>query len=105
MFSAFLSGRDFNDHVPAHHGRTVALQDAGRRAVRDLGLSDKSAKHPARELVVIYFGSIILDSMFHFGWQIAKLPAPWDGYAWVILGSFFLTSPIMALTSNFVRGK
>jgi hypothetical protein len=59
----------------------------------------------AGELVVIYFGSIILDSMFHFGWQIAKLPAPWDGYAWVILGSFFLTSPIMALTSNFVRGK
>ncbi len=56
----------------------------------------------AGEITVIYYGSIMLDSMFHFGWQIAKLPAPWDGYAWVILSSFFLSSPIMALTSKYV---
>jgi hypothetical protein len=59
----------------------------------------------AGELCVIYFGSIVLDSMLHCGWQIAKLPAPWDGYAWIILSSFCLSSPIMALTTNFVRGK
>jgi hypothetical protein len=59
----------------------------------------------AGELCVVYFGSIVLDSMFHLGWNISKLPAPWDGYAWVILSSFFLSSPIMALTSNFVRRK
>ena len=59
----------------------------------------------AGELCVIYFGSIVLDSIFHFGWQIAKLPAPWDGYSWIILSSFFLSSPIMAVTSSFVRGK
>ncbi len=59
----------------------------------------------AGELVVIYFGSIVFDSMFHFGWNIAKLPAPWDGYAWVILGSFFFTSPLMALVSKNVATR
>jgi hypothetical protein len=47
----------------------------------------------AGELSVLYYGAIILDSMFHFGWNIAKLPAPWDGYAWVILSSFIIVAP------------
>jgi hypothetical protein len=47
----------------------------------------------AGELSVIYYGSIVLDSMFHMGWDIAKLPAPWDQYAWVILSSFIVMAP------------
>lgn len=53
----------------------------------------------AGELSVLYYGSIVLDSMFHMGWQIAKLPAPWDQYAWVILSSFIVVSPVAPVLS------
>jgi hypothetical protein len=59
----------------------------------------------AGELCVVYFGSIVLDSMFHLGWRIAQLPAPWDDRAWFILSSFFFASPVMALTSKWVKAK
>jgi len=57
---------------------------------------------------VAYFGSIVLDSMFHLGWKIDKLPAPWDGYIWIILQSFVVITPAMPLisaTSAWLRGK
>lgn len=50
-------------------------------------------------LTVFYFGSIVLDSMFHFGWAIAKLPSPWDEHAWQILVSFFLVTPAAPVLS------
>ena len=53
----------------------------------------------AGELSAFYYGSIVLDSMFHFGWNIAKLPAPWDGYAWIILSSFIIVSPVAPVLS------
>jgi hypothetical protein len=49
---------------------------------------------------LIYFISIVLDSMFHFHWNIAKLPAPWDQYIWVILQSFVIITPTMPLISS-----
>jgi hypothetical protein len=33
----------------------------------------------AGEVTVAYYAAIVLDSIFHLGWNIAKLPAPWDG--------------------------
>jgi hypothetical protein len=61
----------------------------------------------AGELSVLYYGSIVLDSMFHFGWEIDKLPAPWDQYAWVILSSFIVVAPtapaLGALTTWLTR--
>ncbi len=53
----------------------------------------------AGELCVFYFGAIVLDSVFHMGWAIAKLPPPWDGYAWVILSSFIVISPVAPVLS------
>lgn len=53
----------------------------------------------AGELSAVYFGSIVFDSMFHFGWNIAKLPAPWDEYAWIILSSFIIVSPVAPVLS------
>ncbi len=41
-------------------------------------------------LSVTYFGAIVLDSLFKFGWAVSKLPAPWDTYCWAILQSFFV---------------
>jgi hypothetical protein len=53
----------------------------------------------AGELSALYYGSIVLDSMFHFGWDIAKLPSPWDQYAWIILSSFIIVSPVAPVLS------
>jgi hypothetical protein len=53
----------------------------------------------AGELSAIYYGSIVLDSMFKFGWQIDKLPEPWNQYCWIILSSFILVSPIAPVLS------
>lgn len=49
--------------------------------------------------VLVYFAAIVLDSIGHFGWAIAKLPAPWDGYAWTILQSFVVITPAQPLIS------
>jgi hypothetical protein len=54
----------------------------------------------AGELSAIYYGSIVLDSMFKFGWQIDKLPAPYDQYSWIILSSFIVVSPIAPVLSG-----
>lgn len=42
---------------------------------------------------VVHFGAILLDSTFRFGWGIAKLPPPYDGYEQVIILSFFIARP------------
>jgi hypothetical protein len=53
----------------------------------------------AGELSLIYYGAIVLDSMFKFGWAIDKLPAPWDSYSWIILSSFIVVSPVAPVLS------
>jgi hypothetical protein len=53
----------------------------------------------AGELSVIYYGAIVLDSMFKFGWAIDKLPVPWDSYSWIILSSFIVVSPVAPVLS------
>ncbi|ACB96929.1 hypothetical protein [Beijerinckia indica] len=53
----------------------------------------------AGTIVLIYFGAIVGDSIGHFGWNIAKLPPPWDGYAWIILQSFVVLTPAQPLIS------
>src|ERR1019366_5462688 len=53
----------------------------------------------AGELSLIYYGAIVLDSMFKFGWAIDKLPEPWAGYSWIILSSFIVVSPVAPVLS------
>jgi hypothetical protein len=51
-------------------------------------------------LSVTYFGAIVLDSLFRFGWSVAKLPTPWDTYCWAILQSFFVLGLTQHLTGS-----
>ena len=60
---------------------------------------DAAIAFGAGATVLSYFTAIVCDSMFHLGWEIAKLPAPWDGYAWVILQSFVVMTPAKPLIS------
>lgn len=43
---------------------------------------------------IAHFAAIVLDSMLHLGWAIAKLPAPYDQLQWTIIGSVIGVSGI-----------
>jgi hypothetical protein len=54
---------------------------------------------------VVHFGAILLDSTFRFGWAIAKLPPPYDGYEQIIILSFFIARPFEKAARVFVAGR
>ncbi len=54
---------------------------------------------------VIHFGAIVLDSTFRFGWGIAKLPPPYDGYEQAIILSFFIARPFEKVARVFAAGR
>lgn len=54
---------------------------------------------------VAHFGAIVLDSTFGFGWGIAKLPPPYDGYEQAIILSFFIARPFEKVARVFVMGR
>jgi hypothetical protein len=54
---------------------------------------------------VIHFGAIVIDSTFRFGWGIAKLPPPYDGYEQAIILSFFIARPFEKVARVFVMGR
>lgn len=54
---------------------------------------------------VIHFGAIVLDSTFHLGWAIAKLPPPYDGYEQAIILSFFIARPFEKVARVFAAGR
>ena len=54
---------------------------------------------------VLHFGAIVLDSTFHFGWGIAKLPPPYDGYEQAIILSFFIARPFEKVARVFAMGR
>ncbi len=58
------------------------------RLVGDV-LDPAADRHPC----VLHFGAISAGSTFAFGWGIAKLPAPYDGYEQAIILSFFIARP------------
>lgn len=47
----------------------------------------------------LHFAAVMLDSTFRFGWGVPRVPAPYDGYEWAIVQSFFLLAPAMPLVS------
>lgn len=54
---------------------------------------------------VIHFGAIVIDSTFRFGWGIAKLPQPYDGYEQAIILSFFIARPFEKVARVFAAGR
>ena len=54
---------------------------------------------------VLHFGAIVLDSTFMFGWGVAKLPPPYDGYEQAIILSFFIARPFEKVARVFTAGR
>lgn len=68
------------------------------KAAQNAWIGPKIIACLAGELSVFYFGAIVLDSVFHFGWAITQ-PQPWSGYAWIVLESFVVVSPVAPVLS------
>lgn len=54
---------------------------------------------------VLHFGAIVLDSTFMFGWGVAKLPPPYDGYEQAIILSFFIARPFEKVARVFTAAR
>lgn len=49
----------------------------------------------------IWFSAIVADSLFHFTWNVAALPAPLDTWAGWIVSSLFLVDGSKAIIGRF----
>lgn len=85
------------DIIKAQLQAQIAIDQV--RQAQNSWIGAKIIAGTAGEFSAIYYGAIVIDSIFHFGWDIAKLPAPWDQYAWLILSSFIIVSPAAPVLS------
>lgn len=53
--------------------------------------------------VAAHFGAVILDSIFHFSWNIAALPKPLDEWEGQIILSFFIVGTAERLVSQWLN--
>ena len=89
----------------------VSAQIETRKAQAQLMEADRGWRVTAwiRPLIVypcvLHFGAIVLDSTFRFGWGIAKLPPPYDGYEQAIILSFFIARPFEKVARVFAAGR
>ncbi|WP_419913370.1 hypothetical protein [Hoeflea sp.] len=51
----------------------------------------------------IWFAAVVADSLFHFAWNVAALPAPLDQWAGWIVTSLFLVDGGKALIGRFSK--
>ena len=95
---------------------TVAIEvvkaELGRRqAQRDVLIAEQgrlvtSLMRPAFAYpLAIYYAAVIADSLFHFTWNVAALPAPigeWSGW---IISAIFLSESGERITRTIVRRR
>ena len=58
--------------------------------------------------LAFHLNAVILDSVFHLGWNIAKLPSPMDQWQGSIILSYFLARPVEKIGRSVVayfRGR
>jgi hypothetical protein len=52
--------------------------------------------------IIAHVWAIVLDSIFHLNWAIAKLPAPFDEYEGKIILAFFVVVPAASVVQRIV---
>ncbi|KZL29428.1 3TM-type holin [Pseudovibrio sp. WM33] len=99
-----FEARAKSDNEALRIGATVTSEEIraeleSRRAARDIVLAEQgwwvtAMIRPAFAWpIVIHSGAIVADSLFHFEWDVAKLPDPLGTWAGWIVGAYFLTRP------------
>jgi hypothetical protein len=95
---------------------TVAIEEIkaelGRRqAQRDVLLAEQgrtitSLMRPAFAYpLAIYYGAVIADSLLHFRWNVAALPAPIGDWSGWIISAIFLSESGERITRTLVRKR
>ncbi len=89
----------------------IKAEIAARRAARDIVIAEQgwwvtAMIRPAFAWpIVIWCGAVVADSLFHFSWNVAALPAPLDEWAGWIVAAYFLTRPIEKGVRSYLHRK
>jgi hypothetical protein len=87
------------EHIKAELGRRQAERDV---LLAEQGRLVTSLMRPAFAYpLAVYYGAVILDSLAHFRWNVAALPAPigeWSGW---IISAIFLSESANALLERW----
>lgn len=90
---------------------TVRSELAVRQAARDIVLAEQgwwvtALIRPAFAWpIAIWSGAVVADSLFHFTWNVAALPAPLDEWAGWIVAAYFLTRPMEKVARGFFHSR
>lgn len=97
-------------------GAKVAIEEiraevASRRAARDIVIAEQGWWVTAliRPLfaypTITYYSAVIADSIFHFSWDVAKLPDPVGTWAGWIIGGYFISRPVEKVVRSYLHQK
>lgn len=82
-----------------------------KRAARDIVIAEQGWWVTAivRPLfaypLALWWGAVILDSIFLFDWEVAALPAPLDEWAGWIVAAYFVMRPVEKLGRSYMARK
>ncbi|WP_319530834.1 hypothetical protein [uncultured Cohaesibacter sp.] len=124
-----LFGFDLVDRVLSYFERQVdgltERTKIGAQVTIEEIRADVAARNAARDIVIAeqgwwltamirplfayptgaYYGAVIADSLFHFKWDVAKLPDPIGDWAGWIVGAYFVTRPIEKGIRSYLFNK
>ncbi len=87
----------------------IQAEIARRQAQRDVLIAEQgrlvtSLMRPAFAYpLAIYYGAVIADSLFHFTWNVAALPAPIGDWSGWIISAIFLSESGERITRTLAR--
>ncbi len=75
-------------------GEIAARQAAREIVVAEQGWWVTAMIRPAFAWpLIVWWAAVIADSLFHFNWNVAALPAPLDEWSGWIVAAYFMTRP------------
>ena len=91
------------EHIRAELGRRQAQRDV---LIAEQGRLITSLMRPAFAYpLAAYYGAVIADSLFHFRWNVAALPAPIGDWSGWIISAIFLSESGERITRTIVNRR
>lgn len=88
-------------HIQAELTRRQAQRDV---LIAEQGRLVTSLMRPAFAYpLAVYYGAVIADSLFHFTWNVAALPAPIGDWSGWIISAIFLSESGERITRTLAR--
>ena len=88
------------EHIKAELGRRQAQRDV---LIAEQGRAVTAMMRPAFAYpLAVYYAAVIADSLFHFTWNVAALPAPIGDWSGWIISAIFLSESGERITRTIV---